>query len=73
VYLSSPSHYGGRPSVDRVDWLGRRAGSYADSKLFVTTLAAPVARLHPDTLSNARRSGMGFDQDGWPGAPDDRS
>jgi len=32
VYLSSSSHLGGRPSTARVDWLGKRAGSYEDSK-----------------------------------------
>ena len=53
VYLSSSEHYGGRPSVADVDWSGRRAGSYPDSKLFVTTLAAAVARLWPDVFSNA--------------------
>lgn len=53
VYLSSGSHFGGRPSLGGVDWQGRRAGSYGDSKLFVTTLAAAVARLRPEVLSNA--------------------
>ncbi|MCX5525281.1 hypothetical protein OG342_20905 [Streptomyces bobili] len=53
VYLSSSSHFGGRPSLDGVDWRGRSAGSYADSKLFVTTLAAAMGRLRPGVLSNA--------------------
>src|ERR671930_167649 len=35
VYLSSGAHRSGRPSLDGVDWSGRRAGSYPDSKLFV--------------------------------------
>src|SRR5215212_12112049 len=49
VYLSSGSHYGGRAEVAGVDWGGRRrTGSYADSKLFVTALAAAVARIWPD-------------------------
>ena len=46
VYLSSDMHYGGRADVAGVDWSGqRRTGSYSDSKLFVTTLSAAVARI----------------------------
>jgi NAD(P)-dependent dehydrogenase (short-subunit alcohol dehydrogenase family) len=71
VYLSSGSHYGGRPSVDGTDWQGRRAGSYEDSKLFVTTLAAAVARLRPQSLSNAVDPGWVPTRMGGPGAPDD--
>jgi NAD(P)-dependent dehydrogenase (short-subunit alcohol dehydrogenase family) len=71
VYLSSGSHYGGRPSVDGIDWQGRRAGSYEDSKLFVTTLAAAVARLRPQSLSNAVDPGWVPTRMGGPGAPDD--
>jgi NAD(P)-dependent dehydrogenase (short-subunit alcohol dehydrogenase family) len=71
VYLSSSSHYGGRPSTAGVDWRGQRAGSYDDSKLFVTTLAAAVARLHPDVLSNAVDPGWVPTRMGGPGAPDD--
>jgi NAD(P)-dependent dehydrogenase (short-subunit alcohol dehydrogenase family) len=71
VYLSSGSHYGGRPSVARVDWRGHRAGSYEDSKLFVTTLASAVARLRPEVLSNAVDPGWVPTKMGGPGAPDD--
>jgi NAD(P)-dependent dehydrogenase (short-subunit alcohol dehydrogenase family) len=71
VYLSSSSHYGGRPSTTRVNWLGKRAGSYEDSKLFVTTLMAAVARLRPDLLSNAVDPGWVPTKMGGPGAPDD--
>jgi len=71
VYLSSGSHFDGRPSTDGVDWLGRRAGSYADSKLFVTALAAAVARLRPHVLSNAVDPGWVPTRMGGPGAPDD--
>ncbi|MET9450402.1 SDR family NAD(P)-dependent oxidoreductase [Streptomyces cinerochromogenes] len=71
VYLSSSSHFGGRPSLDGVDWRGRSAGSYADSKLFVTTLAAAVARLRPDVLSNAVDPGWVPTRMGGPNAPDD--
>jgi NAD(P)-dependent dehydrogenase (short-subunit alcohol dehydrogenase family) len=71
VYLSSGSHFGGRPSTAGVDWRGRRAGSYEDSKLFVTTLAAAVARLRPQVLSNAVDPGWVPTRMGGPGAPDD--
>jgi NAD(P)-dependent dehydrogenase (short-subunit alcohol dehydrogenase family) len=71
VYLSSSSHYGGRPSTARVEWLGNRAGSYEDSKLFVTTLMAAMARLRPDVLSNAVDPGWVPTKMGGPGAPDD--
>ncbi|MET9912696.1 SDR family NAD(P)-dependent oxidoreductase [Streptomyces sp. NPDC006476] len=71
VYLSSGSHFGGRPSLAGVDWQGRGAGSYADSKLFVTTLAAAVARLRPGVLSNAVDPGWVPTKMGGPSAPDD--
>src|SRR3954452_10908081 len=38
VYLSSGAQRGGRASLTGVDWTGRTSRSYADSKLFVTTL-----------------------------------
>ncbi|GHB67092.1 short-chain dehydrogenase [Streptomyces cirratus] len=73
VYLSSGSHFGGRPrsSLDDIDWGGEHAGSYADSKLFVTTLAAAVARLRPGVLSNAVDPGWVPTKMGGPNAPDD--
>ena len=71
VYLSSGSHLAGHPSLRRIDWRGESAGSYADSKLFVTTLAAAVARLRPDVLSNAVDPGWVPTRMGGPSAPDD--
>ncbi|NKX51186.1 SDR family NAD(P)-dependent oxidoreductase [Arthrobacter deserti] len=71
VYLSSGSHFGGRPSLAGVDWRGVRAGSYSDSKLFVTALAAAVARLRPGVLCNAVDPGWVPTKMGGPGAPDD--
>ncbi|GAA0965165.1 SDR family NAD(P)-dependent oxidoreductase [Actinocorallia libanotica] len=71
VYLSSSSHFNGRPSLAGIDWRGESAGSYADSKLFVTTLAAAVARLRPGTVSNAVDPGWVPTKMGGPGAPDD--
>jgi NAD(P)-dependent dehydrogenase (short-subunit alcohol dehydrogenase family) len=71
VYLSSGLHQSGRPSLDAVDWSGRRPGSYPDSKLFVTTLAVAVARLWPDVISNAVDPGWVPTKMGGPRAPDD--
>ncbi|MEU2247789.1 SDR family NAD(P)-dependent oxidoreductase [Streptomyces sp. NPDC019224] len=71
LYLSSSSHFDGRPSPAGIDWRGTTPGSYADSKLFVTTLAAAAARLFPDVLSNAVDPGWVPTRMGGPGAPDD--
>lgn len=71
IYLSSGMHSGGRDDVTGVDWSGRAAGSYSDSKLFVTTLAAAVARRWPDVYSNAVDPGWVPTRMGGPGAPDD--
>jgi NAD(P)-dependent dehydrogenase (short-subunit alcohol dehydrogenase family) len=70
IYLSSGMHASGRPTLDGIDWSGRRAGSYSDSKLFVTALAAAVARLWPDVFSNAVDPGWVPTKMGGPGAPD---
>lgn len=71
VYLSSGAHFGGQPRLDGVDWRGNGSGSYGDSKLFVTALAAAVARLRPDVLSNAVDPGWVPTRMGGRGAPDD--
>ncbi|MDT0344390.1 SDR family NAD(P)-dependent oxidoreductase [Streptomyces litchfieldiae] len=71
VYLSSGSHFSGRPSLAGVDWRGESAGSYSDSKLFVTTLAAAMARLRPGVPSNAVDPGWVPTKMGGPNAPDD--
>jgi NAD(P)-dependent dehydrogenase (short-subunit alcohol dehydrogenase family) len=72
VYLSSGMHRGGRASLTDMDWSGRRTtGSYSDSKLFVTTLAAAVARIWADVFSNAVDPGWVPTRMGGPGAPDD--
>jgi NAD(P)-dependent dehydrogenase (short-subunit alcohol dehydrogenase family) len=72
VYLSSGMHRGGRASLTGMDWSGHRAtGSYSDSKLFVTTLAAAVARIWTDVFSNAVDPGWVPTKMGGPGAPDD--
>jgi NAD(P)-dependent dehydrogenase (short-subunit alcohol dehydrogenase family) len=71
IYLSSSDHYNGRAILDGVDWSGHTARSYSDSKLFVATLAAAVARLWPDVLSHAVDPGWVPTRMGGPGAPDD--
>jgi NAD(P)-dependent dehydrogenase (short-subunit alcohol dehydrogenase family) len=72
VYLSSGMHRGGRASLTGMDWSGSRTtGSYSDSKLFVTTVAAAVARLWEDVCSNAVDPGWVPTKMGGAGAPDD--
>jgi NAD(P)-dependent dehydrogenase (short-subunit alcohol dehydrogenase family) len=72
VYLSSSMHRGGRASLAGMDWGGHRTtGSYSDSKLFVTTLAAAVARIWTDVFSNAVDPGWVPTKMGGSGAPDD--
>src|SRR6266487_3658048 len=71
IYLSSGAHRSGRAKLDGIDWSGGTAGSYSDSKLFVTTLAVAVARIWPDVLSNAVDPGWVPTRMGGPGAPDD--
>lgn len=70
IYLSSGSHFGGEPRLRGVDWLGVKPGSYSDSKLYVSTLAAAIARLHPDVLSNSVDPGWVPTRMGGAGAPD---
>ena len=70
VYLSSGMHRGGRSDLADLDWSGqRRAGSYSDSKLFVTTLAVAVAGLWPDVLQQCGRPRLGAHQDGRSACP----
>jgi NAD(P)-dependent dehydrogenase (short-subunit alcohol dehydrogenase family) len=72
IYLTSGMHRGGRAVVEGMDWSGNRAaGSYADSKLFVAGLAAAVARMWPDVLSNSVDPGWVPTRMGGPSAPDD--
>ncbi|PTX94810.1 daunorubicin C-13 ketoreductase [Verrucomicrobia bacterium LW23] len=72
IYLSSGMHSGGRASLSGMDWTGKTAtGSYSDSKLFVTTLAAAVARMWPDIYSNSVNPGWVPTKMGGSSAPDD--
>ncbi|MEL7974805.1 SDR family NAD(P)-dependent oxidoreductase [Isoptericola sp. F-RaC21] len=72
VFLSSGMHRGGRADLSGADWAGSRTTrSYSDSKLFVTTLMAAVARRWPDTWSHAVDPGWVPTRMGGPGASDD--
>jgi NAD(P)-dependent dehydrogenase (short-subunit alcohol dehydrogenase family) len=72
IYLSSSMHRGARARLEGMDWQGGQAtGSYSQSKLFVTTLAAAVARRWPDVLCHAVDPGWVPTRMGGPGAPDD--
>lgn len=72
IYLSSSMHRGGRADLTGVDWGGKReTRSYSDSKLFVTALAAAVARLWPEVSSDAVDPGWVPTRMGGPGASDD--
>ena len=72
IYLSSGMHMGGHPKVQGLDWMGQRvSASYSDSKLFVTTLAAAVARLWPDVVASSVDPGWVPTKMGGPNAPDD--
>jgi len=72
IYLSSGMHRGGHPKLEGMDWSGHRVtGSYSDSKLFVTTLAAAIAGSWPEVVSNAVDPGWVPTKMGGPNAPDD--
>jgi NAD(P)-dependent dehydrogenase (short-subunit alcohol dehydrogenase family) len=71
IYLSSGMHRSGRPDLAATDLSGHHSGSYSDSKLFVTTLAAAIDRLWPTVVSNAVDPGWVPTTMGGPGAPDD--
>ncbi len=72
VYLSSGMHRGGRLSLHGLDpaTVGGSV-SYSDSKLFVTTLAAAIARRWPDVIAGAVDPGWVPTRMGGPGASDD--
>ncbi|PHP52059.1 SDR family NAD(P)-dependent oxidoreductase [Actinomyces ruminis] len=74
VYLSSSMHRGARLNTARLagmDWTGARpTASYSDSKLLVTTLAAAVGRIRPDTHAHAVDPGWVPTRMGGAGAPD---
>ena len=74
IYLSSGMHRSGSASLRDIDWTERRwnaSQAYSESKLYVTTLAAAVARRWPEVLSNAVDPGWVPTKMGGAGAPDD--
>ena len=69
VYLSSGMHRDGDTSLRDLDWQQRRwsgVQAYCDSKLYVTTLAAAIARRWPAVHSQRRRPRLGPDPHGRP-------
>lgn len=70
IYVSSGMHRAGRAELGKLDG-GARTVTYSDSKLYLTALAAAVARLWPDVLSNAVDPGWVPTRMGGAGAPDD--
>lgn len=72
IYLSSSMHRAGHADLDGVDWSGTgESRSYSDSKLFVTVLAAAVARRWPEVVAHAVDPGWVPTRMGGPGASDD--
>jgi NAD(P)-dependent dehydrogenase (short-subunit alcohol dehydrogenase family) len=70
VYLSSGMHRGGDSRLEGLEQ-GSHKVTYSDSKLYVTALAAAVARLWPGVISNAVDPGWVPTKMGGLGAPDD--
>ncbi|MBY3225891.1 SDR family NAD(P)-dependent oxidoreductase [Rhizobium laguerreae] len=74
VYLSSGMHRSGSSALDDIDWKKRpwsASQAYSESKLYIATLAAAVARHWPDVFSNAVDPGWVPTKMGGAGAPDD--
>jgi NAD(P)-dependent dehydrogenase (short-subunit alcohol dehydrogenase family) len=73
VYLSSGMHRGGEGSLADIDWRERpwdEMRAYSETKLHVAALAAALARLWPETLSNAVDPGWVPTRMGGPSATD---
>ncbi|MBB2796756.1 UNVERIFIED_ORG: NAD(P)-dependent dehydrogenase (short-subunit alcohol dehydrogenase family) [Rhizobium pisi] len=74
IYLSSGMHRSGASSLDDIDWKRRpwnASQAYSESKLYIATLAAALARHWPDVFSNAVDPGWVPTKMGGAGAPDD--
>lgn len=74
IYLSSGMHRSGSGFLDDIDWTQRRwnaSQAYAESKLYVTTLALAIARRWPHVQSQAVDPGWVPTRMGGAGAPDD--
>jgi NAD(P)-dependent dehydrogenase (short-subunit alcohol dehydrogenase family) len=73
VYLSSGMHRDGDASLRDLDWQQRRwsgVQAYCDSKLYVTTLSAAIARRWPAVHTNAVDPGWVPTRMGGPAASD---
>ena len=71
IYLSGGLHHAGAGSLRDIDWTGRSsnaAQAYAGSKLQVTALALTPRAHTAGRAQQRRRSGLGPDQNGGPGA-----
>lgn len=67
-------HRSGSSALDDFDWKKRpwnASQAYSESKLYIATLAAAIARHWPDVLSNAVDPGWVPTKMGGAGAPDD--
>lgn len=74
IFVSSSMHRGGRADLEGADWSGARGTrSYSDSKLYVTTFMAAVARLRSEVISHAVCPGWVPTRMGGPHASDDLS
>ncbi|WP_064710955.1 SDR family NAD(P)-dependent oxidoreductase [Rhizobium bangladeshense] len=74
IYLTSGMHRSGRSALDDIDWKKRpwsASQAYSESKLYIATFAAAIARHWPDVLSNAVDPGWVPTKMGGAGAPDD--
>jgi len=74
IYLSSGLHHTATGSLSDIDWTARswNAGqAYAESKLYVTTLALTLARAWPEVLSNVVDPGWVPTKMGGPAATGD--
>jgi NAD(P)-dependent dehydrogenase (short-subunit alcohol dehydrogenase family) len=74
VYLSSGMHYGAGSHLDDMLWEKRRwngSQAYAETKFQDVLLAFAIARLFPQTRSNAVEPGWVPTKMGGAGAPDD--
>jgi len=74
IYVSSGMHLSGRASLGDIDWNKRSwsaSQAYSESKLYVATIAAAVARCWPEVLSNSVNPGWVPTKMGGSGAPDD--
>ncbi|MBX5254872.1 SDR family NAD(P)-dependent oxidoreductase [Rhizobium sp. NLR4b] len=74
IYLTSGMHRSGGSALDDIDWKNRpwsASQAYSESKLYIATLSAAIARHWPDVLSNAVDPGWVPTKMGGAGAPDD--